>query len=310
MIREGTIDDVPLAAAMRQRAWPESIITAEGMRRSLEHAPERARQVRLAWEDAGTIVGWATASHDWAQNDPSRGQLAIAVDPARRGEGIGRALAEAAVAHLAEIGIGSTRAGSLDEPGARSLAARFGFTEVAASIVSAVDPGTVDPRPIPAGVTLVPLAAIDGPVPIYELDLALSRDIPNETYENVSLEEWQSMFWRSPFVDDDASLVAYVEDDLAAMTMIRVDRPSGRAQNNLAGTLPRYRGRGLATLLKSHSLRRAAELGASIATTDNDESNAPMLAVNEKLGYRPYARRLQWERSGVSASAISATTPR
>ncbi len=118
------------------------------------------------------------------------------------------------------------------------------------------------------------------------------------------------MFWRSPFVDDDASLVAFVEDDLAAMTMIRVDRPSGRAQNNLAGTLPRYRGRGLATLLKSHSLRRAAELGATIATTDNDESNAPMLAVNEKLGYRPFARRLQWERSGVSASAISATTSR
>ena len=47
--------------------------------------------------------------------------------------------------------------------------------------------------------------------------------------------------------------------------MIRIDRPSGRAQNNLAGTLREFRGRGLATLLKSHSLRRAAELGATIA---------------------------------------------
>lgn len=295
---------------MRQRAWPESIITAEGMRRSLEHVPERARQMMLAWEVGGAIVGWATASHDWAQNDPSRGQLAIAVDPDRRGEGIGRALAEAAVTHLAAIGIESTRAGSLDEPGARSLAARFGFTALAASSVSAVDPRTVEPRPIPTGVTLVPLGGIDDPVPIYELDLTLSRDIPNETYENVSLEEWRSMFWRSPFVDDEASLVAYVDGELAAMTMIRIDRPSGRAQNNLAGTLARYRGRGLATLLKSHSLRRAAELGASIATTDNDESNAPMLAVNEKLGYRPFARRLQWERSGVNATASSATTSR
>jgi GNAT superfamily N-acetyltransferase len=86
--------------------------------------------------------------------------------------------------------------------------------------------------------------------------------------------------------------------------MIRVDRPSGRAHNNLTGTLRPYRGRGLATVLKSHSLHRAAALGATIAVTDNDETNAPMLAVNAKLGYRPFARRLIWERrSGTCSSA-------
>jgi GNAT superfamily N-acetyltransferase len=97
-------------------------------------------------------------------------------------------------------------------------------------------------------------------------------------------------------VDDEASLVALVDGELAGITMIRVDRPSGRAQNNLCGVRRRYRGRGLALLLKSHSLRRAAELGATIVLTDNDETNAPMLAVNTRLGYRPYARRLEWER--------------
>jgi GNAT superfamily N-acetyltransferase len=98
-------------------------------------------------------------------------------------------------------------------------------------------------------------------------------------------------------IDGDASLVAFVEGELVGMTMIRVDRPSGRAQNNLCGVRRPYRGRGLALLLKSHSLRRAAELGATIALTDNDETNAPMLAVNTRLGYRAYARRLEWERS-------------
>ena len=44
---------------------------------------------------------------------------------------------------------------------------------------------------------------------------------------------------------------------------------------------------GLARLLKSHSLHRAAEAGATRAITDNDETNAPMLAVNKALGYRP-----------------------
>ena len=37
-------------------------------------------------------------------------------------------------------------------------------------------------------------------------------------------------------------------------------------------------------------------IAATIATTGNDESNAPMLAVNTKLGYRPFARHVEWER--------------
>ena len=90
--------------------------------------------------------------------------------------------------------------------------------------------------------------------------------------------------------------MAFVEDELAALTMIRIDVPSGRAQNNVTGTRKAFRGHGLARLLNTHSLHIAGKRGATIAITDNDESNAPMLAVNTKLGYRPFARRLEWER--------------
>jgi GNAT superfamily N-acetyltransferase len=160
----------------------------------------------------------------------------------------------------------------------------------------------VEPRPVPAGVELVPLGALDNPAPIHALDMELSRDIPNEDFGAIGLGEWESLFWRSPFIDDEASLVAFVGGELAGLTMIRVDRPSRRAQNNLCGVRRPYRGRGLALLLKSHSLRRAAELGATIALTDNDETNAPMLAVNRRLGYRPFARRLEWERAAVTSA--------
>jgi GNAT superfamily N-acetyltransferase len=296
MLRPGTIDDIPRAAAMRQRAWPDLIINAEGMRHSLESVPERAELAMFAFEDGGEIVGWATASLDWKRAKPGHGSLAIAVDPSRRGKGIGSALAAAADHHLDALGIETTHAGSLDEPGAHALAARLGFTMVGASSTSAIDPRTVEPLPIPDGVRLVPFGELDDPRPVYELDLEVTRDIPHEVYDAVTLEEWVREYWRSPFIDPEASLAVYVDGELAAVTMIRVDRPSGRAQNNLAGTRARYRGRGLATLVKSHSLRRAAELGATIAITDNDETNAAMLAVNTKLGYRPFARRLEWER--------------
>ena len=95
---------------------------------------------------------------------------------------------------------------------------------------------------MPAGVELVPLADLDDPLPVYELDLELSRDIPNEEFDAIELEEWKAEFWKGPLIDEDASLVVLVDGELAGTTMIRLDRPSGRAQNNLCwrpAALPR-----------------------------------------------------------------------
>jgi len=296
VIRAGTLDDIPSAAAMRQRAWPDMIVTAEGMRHSLENVPERAELLMLAWDEGGEIVGWCTAGREWWVSEADRGTLVVAVDPSRRGEGIGSALAAAGDEHLKAIGVTTTRAGSVDEPGARALATRLGFTAIAAASTSALDPRTVTPEPIPDGVRVVPFADLDDPRALYDLDVEVSNDIPNEEFDGVSFEEWRDEFWRSPLIDQDASLVAFVGDELAALTMIRIDEPSGRAQNNVTGTRRAFRGRGLARLLKTHSLHLAGQRGATIAITDNDETNEPMLSVNTRLGYRPFSRRLAWER--------------
>src|SRR6188472_2845241 len=241
MLREGTLDDIPRAAPMRQRAWPESIVTAEGMRHWIAAVPARAELALIAWEEGGELLGWATAGRNWWSSQPDGGNLAITVEPSRRREGIGTALADAADEHLDRLGVRTTRAGSLDEPGARALAARRGFTELAAAAVSGVDPRTVEPRPVPAGVELVPLAELDDPAPIHELDLELSRDIPNEDYDAIELEEWKADFWRSPLIDDDASLVALVGGQLAGLTMIRIDRPSAEQSLRGASAVSRQR---------------------------------------------------------------------
>ncbi len=266
------------------------------MRHSLESVPARAGHLMLAWDEGGEVIGWATAGRAWWQAEPHRGILVVAVDPGRRGEGIGAALAEAADAHLTTSGVTTTRAGSVDEPGARALATRLGFAEIGASSTASVDPRTVKPDPVPDGVRIVPFAELDDPRAVYELDMEVSQDIPNEQYDGLSFEEWRDELWRSPVIDQHASLAAFVGDELAAVTMLRIDEPSGRAQNNLTGTRRAFRGRGLARLLKSRSLHLAGRRGATIAITDNDETNAPMLAVNTTLGYRPSSRRIEWER--------------
>jgi len=296
-VRPASDADFPAAVALRAANEPDRIISAQGMAVWMGSLPERAALGTWLVEDSGEPVGWAMAMRAWTQPDDGIGSVDVVVAPGRQRRGVGTALAEQVRGHCDRLGLHTVRATSLDIPSARAMAARHGFRGTHASTTSTVDPRTVVPDPVPADVRLVPFAALDDARPLYELDLEVSQDVPgDESFESMTLQDWSARFWRSPLVDDECSMVAYVDDELAALTMLRVDRPTGRAHNNLTGVRRAHRGRGLARLLKTHSLHRAAELGATIAATENDETNAPMLAVNTALGYRPSSRRVEWER--------------
>jgi GNAT superfamily N-acetyltransferase len=250
-LRPGTLDDIPAAAGLRASAVTDAIVTPEGMHTWLSHLPEQAGLFLLAAEVDGQMVGWCNAWRSTFSSDPGVGTLDVIVLPDFHRRGIGARLVRSGLEHLTGIGVHTVRGASVDRPGPRAIAARFGFVEVHASSTSAVDPRTVEPLPVPEDVTLRSFGELDDPRPIYEFDLEVSRDVPgDENFDSMTLEQWSSQFWHTVFADDDASLAAYVDGELAAITMLRVDRPSHRAQNNLTGTRRAYRGRGLARLLK------------------------------------------------------------
>ena len=301
-VREAGDADFPVAAALRAANEPDRIISAEGMRLWMSDLPVRAALGSWLATHDDEPVGWAFARRAWTQPDDGIGSVDVVVAPDRQRQGIGTALAAKVEQHCTGLGLHTVRGMSLDTPSARAMAARHGFRETYASTTSTVDPRTVDPDPVPADVRLVPFADLDDPAPIFALDLEVSRDVPgDESFEEMTLADWSARFWRTAMVDDDCSLVAYVDGELAGLTLLRVDRPTGRAHNNITGVRRPHRGRGLARLLKSHSLHRAGALGATVAATDNDETNAAMLAVNTGLGYRPSSRRVEWERGPSDA---------
>jgi GNAT superfamily N-acetyltransferase len=303
--RLATLDDIPSAAAIRASVVADLIITAEGMTTWLGDLPEDARLFLLAAEVDGQMVGWCNCWRNTFGSDRDSGMLDVIVLADHQRRGIGARLAARGLEHLDSIAIRAVRASSVDGPAQRAFADRFGFVETHASSVSAVDPRTIEPMPVPDGVTLRPFGEIEDPRPLYEFDLEVSRDVPgDENFDSMTLEQWCSRFFHTVFADDEASLVAYVDGELAALTMLRVDRPSGRAQNNLTGTRVAYRGRGLARLLKTHSLHRAAQAGATIAFTNNDETNAAILNVNRGLGYRHSSRQVDWERRPAGSGQV------
>jgi GNAT superfamily N-acetyltransferase len=95
-----------------------------------------------------------------------------------------------------------------------------------------------------------------------------------------------------PYTDLHASTVVLVGGAPAACTLVEADLEGSRVWSLGTGTLPAYRGRGLAKLAKAVALHQASAAGAIHAYTSNDEVNAPMLAINTWLGYQACAT--QW----------------
>ncbi|HEU0244533.1 MAG TPA: GNAT family N-acetyltransferase, partial [Candidatus Limnocylindrales bacterium] len=59
------------------------------------------------------------------------------------------------------------------------------------------------------------------------------------------------------------------------------------AWHDMTAVRPAFRGRGLALALKQATIAWAVANGVEALETGNDEHNAPMRAVNARLGYRP-----------------------
>jgi RimJ/RimL family protein N-acetyltransferase len=186
-------------------------------------------------------------------------------------------------------------ASTTPEEASQSLATAHGFRHTNTTRISGVDPRTIEPCRAPPGVDLRPLAGLD-PRKVYELDAEAMLDVPGEVaMDEVSFEQWLKDYWREPDTDLDASVAAVIGDRPVAFSHLRI-APGGRAVTEMTGTLREFRGRGLAQLAKRATLVNAAKRGVELVSTENDETNGPMLRVNEKLGYRPIGSTLAWSR--------------
>lgn len=112
-------------------------------------------------------------------------------------------------------------------------------------------------------------------------------DIPgNEDPGFEPFEEWRREF-PEPGTDPAWYLYAMHGDEVAGLTYMHLIPETGAMWTQYTGVGRAFRGHKLALALKLLSVRVARQFGATYMRTNNDSKNAPMLAVNRKMGYQP-----------------------
>ncbi|SCL63484.1 N-acetylglutamate synthase, GNAT family [Micromonospora citrea] len=284
-IRTARPDDAPAVVALRALVYPYLVRGVESTRRMIAQPPPSEQWTAYVVEVDDTVVGWVAAYRNDQTSEPDVGEVSpLHVHPEHRGRGGGTALLTAALGRLRVIGARRVRTWALPE--SLPFARRHGFTPSRELRYSALDLRPAPPMPEPPpGVRLLPLTDVD-PRRVYLAETAAAADEPGDVSSDAtSYARWCSETWENPGLDRAASTAAVTGGEVVALSL--VVRDGDRMWSDYTATVPAHRGRGLARLAKTAALHRAAANGVRVAYTSNDEANAPMLAINVGLGYRP-----------------------
>lgn len=224
----------------------------------------------------------------------------VMVHPDHQRRGYGRALVDrvetSAYDHAARRLLGHA-----EEADARALRllARAGFNEIDREWRSTLDLLSFEPAGWQESIEAVRAAGIrlqsvaelsanrsDWREELHRLYVDIDRDVPSPLdVLEIPREDFEAVTLGRQMLAD-GFLVASDGDTLVGLTEPQIvdDDPTALSQE-LTGVRSGYRGRGIATALKAASATWAKAHGYISVRTYNAQSNAAMLAVNDRLGF-------------------------
>lgn len=293
-LRETIAEDYGAIGDLLSRVYPdEPPVAAEQVKWVWERGDPLRPNVRIIAQAGDRIVG-----SGYLRGAPPLPDLLlnVEVDPAYRRRGIGTRLLEA-VDDAADRRLPTLVMIPETDPGSLAFAARHGFVERDRQSESTLDMASFDPARFASareaaeatGIAFRTMAEVDTPQMrrrLFELANHVTHDMPSkDPMASMTYDAFAASWLEAPHSRRDLLVIAFDGAEPVAVSTINV-YPGGNGYNWMTGVRSSHRGRGLGLAVKVEALRRAKAAGVTEIRTDNHERNAPMLAVNRRLGYR------------------------
>ncbi len=292
------VTDFPGLAALQSSIYPDPV-TAESLQHRADHAPEGIRSQTVVIDSSDQLVGWGDVGR-WAYMRPGLFWINILVAPDCRGQGIGSQLVAGVIAFAQAQGATEVYTEVRDHD-AESLrfAEQRGFCVDRHMFESVLDLATFDDSRFTGVVESLEAAGIRffsmADVPdreenrrnLYELNKKGSEDIPGYDEPFPRFEDFNQFVFSGDWYRAEGEIVAADGERWIGMSAIGYFSKSNSCYNMHTGVLREYRGRHIALACKLLAIRLARRWNAAYIRTNNASINAPMLAINRKLGYTP-----------------------
>ncbi|TMB97449.1 MAG: GNAT family N-acetyltransferase [Chloroflexi bacterium] len=300
-LRPATLDDAALASELMTAAYPELPEDPVLTRYRWEHPRAGWSNGRFIAEVQGTPIAFVEWSHGpWEQSPEHNCYVGVLLDRARLAPDLLSSLwtrvasaAEADGARILEayavederevlealrlLGYEHDRTEKVWELDLAAHGKRL-LEEARLARAKATE-ATVELTTLAKWTEPDSLRKLHGLFEATRLDIPSTYPVLPETYENF-VERINS-----PDRARDRIWVAVSGGDPVAASYLRFPPVRGKVWTGYTCSHPEHRGRGLARAIKLQTLAQAIELGVPTVLTDNDSQNAPMLHINEQLGY-------------------------
>jgi GNAT superfamily N-acetyltransferase len=292
-------------------------------RRSRDESLDRTKYLLKRFEcidlEQDQIVGFGDVMNLPDMYHPRKFMAGILVDPEQQGRGIGRAIYSRLNEELVRLNAMLVWAMSKEDlPRRIEFFQRRGFSEKSRIWESRLDLTTTDPakfagyveKSLKEGIIFTTLAeeqpqGQDSLRKIHELVQLIWADMPREApFTPLSFEQWESFSLKNPQLLPENYFIAKDGPNYVGMSnAFRIDTEPSVLQQDDTGVIREYRGRGIATALKLKVIEYGKRNGYRRVKTWNDSVNAPMLAVNTKLGFKRQFGWIMMEKSLRSESS-------
>lgn len=303
-LRAATLDDAEIVADMEAARNPEDPRDPIMLRHwwTAGRPPNEAHMELVAEKD-GAAVAWVGAGHDPWDTLPKRfGWIRPLLRPDHWSEARFNQLIDAGESWLTDekgaISVARARQSLTDE---LRVFERRGYREVRRSKVWELDLVAGREKLLASaersrkqmgaqGVRLLTLDQDEDPqrlTKLYQLTTAAERDIPTTVpWRTSPYDEWRTFWFENPGVREDRFWIAREDDAVIGLSVIGYAPTRGLPWTFFTATSRSVRGRGVARALKYETVAQAIALGAERIRTQNDGANAPILRLNDEMGYR------------------------